>query len=158
MEKAYFAAGCFWGVEHIFRDFDGVHETSVGYCNGLNANPSYESICSGTSGHAEAVEVIFDSQKIKYIKLVEIFFDLHDPTTLNRQGPDIGSQYRSGIYYISAEQEQYAKSYINKIDTQKNIVTEVTPLQKYWRAEEYHQQYFEKNPNSRVCHIYSPSK
>lgn len=159
MEKAYFAAGCFWGVEHIFAGFNGVLSTSVGYGNGKTKDPTYRDICSGLTGHAEMVEVCYESNKISYKKLVEIFYDLHDPTTINRQGPDIGSQYRSGIYFLNQQQQQIAIEYTSKHQQSlsEKIVTEIVPLESYYLAEEYHQQYFKKNPERAICHVYSPS-
>ncbi len=147
-EIATFAAGCFWGVEATFRKVKGVKYTQVGYTGGDYENPGYRDVCGGKTGHAEAVEVIFDPEEVSYEKLLELFWAMHDPTTLNRQGPDIGSQYRSAIFYHNEEQKNAALA--SKINQQKSgefksgIVTEIVPAGTFYRAEEYHQQYFEK--------------
>jgi len=149
MQKAIFGAGCFWGVEATFRALTGVKETSVGYAGGTTQNPTYEDVCSGTTGHAEVVEVVFEPSEISYELLLEIFWECHDSTTLNRQGPDVGTQYRSAIYISSPAQDEAAR--ISKAQYQtldhisRPIVTEITPLDTYWIAEDYHQQYFEKH-------------
>jgi len=149
MEKATFAAGCFWGVEEAFYDEPGVVATRVGYTGGTLENPTYQQVCSGTSGHAEAVEVSFDPAKISYDQLLKIFWQAHDPTQLNRQGPDVGSQYRSAIFYHSEEQRLQAESSREAVDHsgryQRSVVTEVVPAGAFWQAEEYHQQYHRKN-------------
>src|SRR5216117_1154232 len=146
MEKATFAAGCFWGIEDAFRQVKGVTEAAAGYTGGTAENPTYEDVCSHTSGHAEAVEVQFDPAQVSYDDLLSAFWRVHDPTTLNRQGPDVGSQYRSAIFFHSPEQEAAANAY--KEFAQKRfknkIVTEIAPVSEFWRAEEYHQQYLEK--------------
>jgi peptide-methionine (S)-S-oxide reductase len=148
MEKAIFAAGCFWGVEAAFRQVKGVKSTQVGYTGGAVANPSYELVCTGRTGHAEAVEVTFDPAQVSYEELLNVFWDSHDPTTLNRQGPDIGAQYRSGVFFLTPEQEQSARA--SKEQLQKSgkysreIVTEITKATEFYSAEDYHQQYFEK--------------
>jgi len=147
MRKATFAAGCFWGVETTFRQIKGVKETAVGYIGGTLENPSYEMVCTGTSGHTEAVEVDFDPAEVSYETLLAVFWDCHDPTTLNRQGPDVGTQYRSGVFVHDGEQEAAARA--SKQENQSKfgngIVSEITPASTFYRAEEYHQQYFEKN-------------
>lgn len=147
MQKATFAAGCFWGVETTFRQVKGVKETAVGYIGGALEDPSYEMVCTGTSGHTEAVEVDFDPAEVSYDTLLAVFWDCHDPTTLNRQGPDVGTQYRSGVFFHDGDQEAAARA--SKAESQprfgNNIVSEITPASKFYRAEEYHQQYFEKN-------------
>jgi peptide-methionine (S)-S-oxide reductase len=147
-QTAIFAAGCFWGVESTFRKLDGVVDTEVGYTGGQRPNPSYEQVCSGATGHAEAVKVTYDPSKIDYEKLVEVFFEAHDPTTKNRQGPDVGSQYRSAIFYLDEDQhekaEQVKERYENSNRFGRSIVTEISPASEFYRAEEYHQQYFEK--------------
>ena len=149
MEKATFAAGCFWGVEEAFYDEPGVVATRVGYTGGTLENPTYQQVCSGTSGHAEAVEVSFDPARISYDRLLKIFWQSHDPTQLNRQGPDVGSQYRSAIFYHSEEQRLQAESSREAVDHsgryQRSVVTEVVPAGTFWQAEEYHQQYHRKN-------------
>ncbi len=145
MANATFAAGCFWGVEAAFRKVDGVIATTVGYIGGDTQNPTYEQVCSGTTGHAEAVELEFDPAKVGYERLLELFWELHDPTTPNRQGPDIGTQYRSAVFTHSPEQEAAAGA--SKEAAQgafaRPIVTEIVPAGPFTRAEDYHQQYFE---------------
>ncbi len=146
-EKAMFGAGCFWGVEETFRQLKGVITTEVGYAGGLTQNPSYEQVCSHITGHAEVVEVIFDPKIISYEDLLTVFWQCHDPTTSNRQGPDIGSQYRSVIFYYSPEQEQKAQD--SKDNLQKkmsqSIVTQILPAPEFYKAEEYHQGYIKKH-------------
>lgn len=155
MEKATFGAGCFWGVEEKFRQTKCVVETKVGYSGGHTENPTYEQVCGKQTGHAEVVEVTFDPAVISYEQLLKIFFEMHDPTTLNRQGPDHGSQYRSAIYFHSAEQEQQAKEMITALTAAKAfrdpIVTEVTAAKPFYDAEEYHQKYLAKR-GINVCH------
>jgi peptide-methionine (S)-S-oxide reductase len=148
--KATFAAGCFWGVESLFRQIPGVSDVRVGYMGGWNEEPTYKSVCTDTTGHAEAVEIEFDPEKVTYAELVKIFFDNHDPTTLNRQGPDIGTQYRSVIFAHSAEQLATALDYKEKLELSKKyrspIVTQIITCDElpFYPAEEYHQRYFEK--------------
>ena len=148
MEKATFGAGCFWGIEHAFRKVDGVIEAPVGYAGGTTSDPTYEQVCSGQTGHAEVVEVEFDPAKVSYTELLEVFWTIHDPTTLNRQGPDIGTQYRSAIYFHSPEQEQAAKESIAALENgdrfRNPIVTELAPIDRFYMGEDYHQRYFEK--------------
>lgn len=148
MAKATFAAGCFWGVEAAFRQVEGVLETAVGYLGGRAENPTYESVCSGRTGHAETVEVAYDPAKVKYEQLLDVFWENHDPTTLNRQGPDVGEQYRSAIFFQTPEQEASARTSKEKQEKsgryKRPIVTEIAPASTFWRAEEYHQQYLEK--------------
>lgn len=146
MEKATFGAGCFWGVEATFRQVKGVLSTSVGYLGGHFENPTYQDVCSGQTGHAEVVEVEYDPAQVTYDELLEVFWEIHDPTTLNRQGPDIGEQYRSAIFFHNAEQETAAKASKEKLQNSgtDKIVTEITPVSRFYRAEEYHQQYLEK--------------
>ena len=149
MARASFAAGCFWGVEAAFRQVDGVLETAVGYSGGRAENPTYESVCSGRTGHAETVEVEHDPAKLSYEKLLDVFWENHDPTTLNRQGPDVGDQYRSAIFFQTPEQE--AAAIASKESREKGgqynrpIVTEIKPASTFYRAEEYHQRYLEKH-------------
>jgi peptide-methionine (S)-S-oxide reductase len=156
MEKATFGAGCFWGVEAAFRQVNGVKATTVGYAGGKTENPTYQDVCSGRTGHAEVVEVDFDPSVVSYEELLKVFWENHDPTTLNRQGPDVGEQYRSAIFYHTTEQEQAAreaKAALEQSGTYRRaIVTEITPAPTFYRAEEYHQQYFEKRGISH-CHI-----
>lgn len=155
MEKAILGAGCFWSVEAAFRQVKGVANTTVGYLGGHFKNPTYQDICSGETGHAEVVEVEYDPSIVSYDELLEVFWEIHDPTTLNRQGPDIGTQYRSAIFFHNPEQRSAAQASMEK--QQKNgkhksqIVTELTPASQFYRAEEYHQQYLEKRNLSR-CH------
>ena len=148
MEKAIFAAGCFWGVEAAFRQINGVKSTQVGYTGGSVENPSYELVCTGRTGHAEAVEVTYDPSVVSYERLLDAFWETHDPTTLNRQGPDIGAQYRSAIFFLTPEQERAAQTSKEEMNRsgkfRREIVTEITPASEFYRAEEYHQQYFEK--------------
>lgn len=145
--KATFAAGCFWGVEHFFRHLPGVRDAISGYIGGVKLEPTYREVCSGSTGHAEAIEITFDPSLITYPELLAHFWQRHDPTTLNRQGPDIGSQYRSAIFYHSPEQEQQAIASREAAQAvfSKPIVTEITPASTFWPAEEYHQRYFEKH-------------
>lgn len=147
-EKATFAAGCFWGVEETFRNIDGVVSTSVGYTGGHTEEPSYREVCSDATGHAEAVQVIYDPDKVKYEDLLKVFWDNHDPTQLNRQGPDHGSQYRSAIFYHTPEQKMIAEKSKADLEASKKynkpIVTEITPASSYYMAEDYHQQYLAK--------------
>jgi peptide-methionine (S)-S-oxide reductase len=153
-EKATFAAGCFWGVEIEFRNVPGVLDTAVGYEGGTVANPSYEDVCSKRTGHAEVVEVDFDPEQVSYEELLETFWGLHDPTQLNRQGPDVGSQYRSAIFFHSPEQEE--KALESRARAQESfdrpIVTEIVPAATFWRAEDYHQQYLVKR-GLAICRI-----
>jgi peptide-methionine (S)-S-oxide reductase len=154
--KATFAAGCFWGVEATFRQLDGVIDVISGYTGGHIKNPTYQAVCSGHTGHAEAVQIEYDPKKISYDQLLDIFWQAHDPTQFNRQGPDVGSQYRSAIFFHSPEQEFAAKSSKEKWQqsghVNRPIVTEILPATEFYRAEEYHQRYSEKHPNA-FCHI-----
>lgn len=155
MSKATFAAGCFWGVEEAFRHIKGITSTTVGYTGGTKENPTYKDVCAGTTGHAEAVEVEFDPAQVSYRELVAAFFQNHNPTTLNRQGPDVGAQYRSAIFYHDAEQEAEARASIAALEKahifNRPIVTEVKPAASFYRAEEYHQQYLAKR-GAASCH------
>jgi len=148
IEKATFGAGCFWGVESTFRQVDGVVSATSGYAGGTVDNPSYQDVCTGSTGHAEVVEVEFDPAVVSYEELLDVFWRNHDPTTMNRQGPDAGTQYRSAIFFHSPEQESAAaesKENLRKNGAYNNpIVTEITKASKFYRAEEYHQRYFEK--------------
>ncbi|HUJ96103.1 MAG TPA: peptide-methionine (S)-S-oxide reductase MsrA [Terriglobales bacterium] len=156
MAKATFAAGCFWGVEHTFRQLPGVLSTRVGYIGGSTTNPSYKDVCTDRTGHAEAVEVDYDPAKISFDKLLNVFWENHDPTQLNRQGPDWGTQYRSAIFYHSPEQEREAKASKEQLEKShrfsKPIVTQIVPATTFFEAEDYHQQYLEKK-GLASCHI-----
>lgn len=148
---AVFASGCFWCVEAIFESVKGVYEAESGYAGGKEKNPTYSQVSAGATGHAEAVKVYYDSTQVSYQTLLEVFFDSHDPSTLNRQGPDRGTQYRSGIYYSSQYQNQLAKRYIaqlKKSGKYSQITTELAPLTTFWLAEDYHQNYERRNPNN----------
>ncbi|MDA1000599.1 MAG: peptide-methionine (S)-S-oxide reductase MsrA [bacterium] len=148
MEQAIFGAGCFWGVEAAFRKVEGVSRTAVGYSGGIADDPNYKQVCSGATGHAEAVLVEFEPEQVGYEDLLEIFWGLHDPTQFNRQGPDVGTQYRSAIFYLSPEQQKAASASKKALEESgrfsRPIVTEITPASEFWMAEDYHQQYFEK--------------
>jgi peptide-methionine (S)-S-oxide reductase len=152
MEKATFAAGCFWGVEAVFRQVPGVTGTRVGYSGGTVADPTYELVCTGTTGHAEALEVTFDPERVSYDELLDLFWSKHNPTTRNRQGPDVGSQYRSAIFFHSPEQEAAARASRDRLEaagTFKNpIVTEIASASPFYEAEDYHQRYLEKRGRS----------
>jgi peptide-methionine (S)-S-oxide reductase len=160
-QQATFAAGCFWGVEHIFRkqfspaDKGGLIDARVGYIGGDTTSPSYRAVCSGDSGHAEAVRIIYDPEKVSYRQLVEFFYKMHDPTTKDRQGPDRGSQYRSGIFFYDAEQEKVARDVTAKAQLkwwkQGKISTEIIKAGEWWDAEAYHQLYLDKNPSGYEC-------
>ena len=156
MAKATFAAGCFWGVEDAFRQVQGVTSTTVGYTGGTKASPTYKQVCTGDTGHAEAVELEFNPERVSYRELLAAFFQAHDPTQLNRQGPDFGTQYRSAIFYHDAEQEAEARAAKVALETagifSRPIVTQIVPAGEFYRAEEYHQKYFEKQ-GIRACHL-----
>ena len=156
MAKATFGAGCFWGVEEDFRKVPGVTATAVGYSGGKLANPTYEDVCSDRTGHAEVVEVEYDPAKASYDSLLDVFWNGHNPTQLNRQGPDVGTQYRSVIFFHSPEQEAAARASKERLGKSgkfgRPIVTEISPAQPFWRAEEYHQRYFEKRGGGS-CHV-----
>ena len=148
VETATFAAGCFWGVEAAFRNVEGVVDTAVGYTGGTTTDPTYREVCGGATGHAEAVRVEFEPQRVSYDELLDVFWENHDPTTRNRQGPDVGSQYRSGIFHHSPEQRAAAEASKERLAGsgryRKPVVTEITPAPEFYRAEEYHQRYLEK--------------
>lgn len=156
MEKATFGAGCFWGVEVAFRQLEGVTSTQVGYLGGNLSNPTYKDVCSGRTGHAEVVEVTYDPAQTSYEDLLKVFWENHDPTQLNRQGPDIGDQYRTAIFFHTPEQETAARASLAQLDAsgrfKRSIATEITPASEFYRAEEYHQQYLEKRGLAH-CHI-----
>jgi peptide-methionine (S)-S-oxide reductase len=156
MELATFGAGCFWGVESAFRQIPGVVDTKVGFEGGAVANPSYKDVCTDTTGHAEVVQVEFDPSVVSYRALLGAFWNLHDPTTLNRQGPDAGTQYRSAIFYHSPAQEAQAKQSRDELAASRRykrpIVTQIVPASNFYLAEEYHQRYFEKQGIAPTCH------
>jgi len=155
-QKATFGAGCFWGVEAAFRELPGVVSAAVGYSGGHFPNPTYRDVCSGETGHAEVVEVEYDPSRVTFDQLLDLFWSIHDPTQLNRQGPDFGTQYRSVIFFHSPEQEAAARASLAKLESsgrlKRKIVTPILPASEFWRAEEYHQQYFEKH-GLKSCHL-----
>ncbi|HVR47049.1 MAG TPA: peptide-methionine (S)-S-oxide reductase MsrA [Candidatus Binatia bacterium] len=153
-QTATFAAGCFWGVEAAFRQVPGVLDAVSGYTGGQTDNPTYRQVCGHTTGHAEAVEVTFDAQRVTYDELLNVFWQIHDPTQLNRQGPDVGDQYRSAIFTHGAEQERAAAASRDREQQRydRAIVTQIVPATRFWAAEEYHQRYFEKNGGA-ACHV-----
>lgn len=158
-ETAYFAGGCFWGIEHYFQKGPGVISAESGYMQGRVKDPTYKQVCSDDTGHAEAVKVVFDPKRISYRRLLEAFFVMHDPTQLNRQGPDAGEQYRSGIFYVNEEQKREAEAYVSQLAESgrygsRKIVTEIEAAETFWPAEEYHQDYIEKT--GRACHVKDP--
>ncbi|MBY0357580.1 MAG: peptide-methionine (S)-S-oxide reductase MsrA [Candidatus Obscuribacterales bacterium] len=155
MEKAYFASGCFWGPEDVFHKIDGVKSTAVGYSGGNYDNPSYQNVCTSTTGHAETVEVEYDPAKVSYEQLLSVFWRIHDPTQVNKQGPDVGTQYRSAIFCTNEQQYKAAlasKEAMQKV-IKKPIATHIEMFKKFWKAEEYHQQYYAKNGISGGCHL-----
>ncbi len=158
VEKAIIAAGCFWGVEELLRDFPGVLETEVGYCGGQAETALYTKVKTGMTNHAEAVQVTFDADQLSYEKLIHAFYRLHDPTTLNQQGNDIGSQYRSAIFYFTDEQKIIAEKVTKEVEAskvfKKPIVTQIVPCAPFFSAEEYHQDYLQKNPDGYMCHVW----
>ncbi len=155
LEKATFGAGCFWCVEAVFEQLDGVAAVVAGYAGGHTPHPTYEQVCTGNTGHAEVIQITFDPEKISYKKLLEVFWEAHDPTTLNRQGADVGTQYRSVIFYSNDQQRKEAGQ--SKTEAQENfrdpIVTEIEPLAQFYAAENYHQDYFRNNPNAPYCRL-----
>jgi peptide-methionine (S)-S-oxide reductase len=156
-EKATFAAGCFWGVEAAFRTVEGVIDTQVGYTGGQTETPTYKEVCSGKSGHAEAIEITFDPSVITYKELITLFWRVHDPTQVNRQGPDVGTQYRSAVFYHSPDQKTVAEQSKAALDgfgrLNRPVATKIVPAGPFYRAEEYHQRYFEKN-GGPACHFF----
>ena len=157
MERAILAGGCFWGMEDLMRKIPGVQKTRVGYTGGHLKNPTYKDVCTETTGHAEAIEILFDPSIVSYRRLLECFFQIHNPTTIDRQGNDIGDSYRSHIFTTSSEQREEAFKMISDIESSKKwpgkIVTKVTPSDEFWEAESYHQDYLVKNPNGYTCHF-----
>ena len=153
LQRAIFAGGCFWGVEHLFRDIPGVLTVRSGYTGGTVDKPTYEQVCTDKTGHAESVEILFDPAKVSYEQLAKRFFDIHDPTEINRQGPDEGTQYRSAVFYTTPEQKQTAQKLIAQLRARHyNVATEVTAASTFWPAEQYHQDYFNKHPERNICH------
>ena len=161
-ETATFGGGCFWCIEAAFEEIDGVDGVTSGYAGGHAENPSYREVCAGTTGHAEVVQVTYDPSVITYEELLEVFFTVHDPTQLNRQGPDVGTQYRSIVLYHDDEQRELAASYIEALDEEggydDEVVTELEPLETFYRAEEKHQDYFAKNPDDAYCTFHAKPK
>jgi peptide-methionine (S)-S-oxide reductase len=155
VEIALLAGGCFWCLEAVFEQLKGVLKVESGYAGGTVANPSYKAVCTGATGHAEVVRITFDPTAISYRELLEVFFATHDPTTLNRQGNDVGTQYRSGIYYYTSEQKNTAQTVIAELSSQRTfpnpIVTELSPAPEFYKAEEYHQGYYRANPDQGYC-------
>jgi peptide-methionine (S)-S-oxide reductase len=162
LAKATFAGGCFWCTEAVYAEIKGVKSVTSGYIGGQVPNPTYKDVCNGLTGHAEAIEIEYDPQVVSFEKLLEVFFATHDPTTLNRQGADVGTQYRSGVFYHDDEQKRVAEQVIAKLDAAKvfpgKIVTEVTKASTFYPAEGYHQDYFAKNPADRYCNAVAAPK
>lgn len=156
-QEAILAGGCFWGVEELIRNLKGVLQTEVGYTGGVTPRPTYNDVKTGTTGHAEAIRIVFDPAQISYEDILKYFFRLHDPTTLNRQGNDRGTQYRSAIFYKSPEQKEVAERVIVEVDRSKKwknpVVTTVIPASEFYPAEDYHQDYLQKNPGGYTCHF-----
>ncbi|MFC7226502.1 peptide-methionine (S)-S-oxide reductase MsrA [Salinirubellus salinus] len=158
--QATVGGGCFWCIEAPMQELRGVERVVSGYAGGHVEDPTYEQVCNGTTGHAEVVQVTYDPETISYRELLEVFFALHDPTTKDRQGPDVGSQYRSAIFYHDDEQRATAEALVEELEGEAydGIVTEIAPLETFYRAEEYHQDYYEKNPNQPYCAVQIPPK
>ena len=155
-DTAIFAGGCFWGVQYYLDKEKGVISTTVGYTGGHTSNPTYKEVCSGTTGHAEAIQVLFDPKQTSYETLAKLFFELHDPTQVNRQGPDVGEQYRSAVFYINDEQKQIAEKLINLLkDKGYKVATEVSKASTFWKAEDYHQEYYDNKGGTPYCHKYT---
>jgi len=156
MEKAVFAGGCFWGTECYLKRAKGVISTTVGYTGGHKANPTYEEVCKGGTGHAEAVEIVFNPDLVSYEDLVKLFFEVHDPTQVNRQGPDVGEQYRSEVFYLNDGQKAAAEKLVRLLkDKGYKVATKVTKASTFWKAEEYHQDYYSKTGGGPYCHRYT---
>jgi methionine-S-sulfoxide reductase len=155
-ETATLAGGCFWGVEELVRKLDGVVDTTVGYAGGTTKNPRYEDVKTGRTGHAESLQIVFDPAKISYDAILDDFFRLHDPTTPNRQGNDIGTQYRSAIFYHDDKQREAAERAVQRAQAKwpRPITTEIMPYTEFWKAEDYHQDYLQRYPNGYTCHFY----
>lgn len=156
-EVAIFARGCFWGVEHLMQQQPGILSIEVGYIGGSTENPTYREVCSHTTGHAEAVRIVFDPKKVSYTTLAKLFFEIHDPTQSDGQGPDLGDQYRSEIFYTTSRQKEIAEELIGQLQGKGcQVVTRVTPATVFWKAEEYHQNYYNKTGKAPYCHRYTP--
>ncbi|TYL36688.1 peptide-methionine (S)-S-oxide reductase [Natronococcus pandeyae] len=161
MERATFGGGCFWCVEAAFEALEGVESVTSGYAGGHTENPTYEAVCAGKTGHAEVVQLEYDPEAVSYEDLLEVFFTIHDPTQRNRQGPDVGTQYRSAIYAHDDDQLETAEAFAEELENEglyEGIVTEIEPLDTFYEAEEYHQNYFEKNPNDAYCTMHAAPK
>ena len=155
MKTAYYAGGCFWGVEHLFKSQKGIIETRVGYMGGHKENPTYEEVCSGTTGHIEALEVKYDPNKTSYRDLTKWFFEIHDPTQVGRQGPDIGEQYQSVIFYRDEEEKKIAEELINRLEEKDlKVATKLIKAETFWAAEAYHQDYYKKTGKHPYCHFH----
>ena len=162
-EEATLAGGCFWCIEAAFKELDGVESVTSGYAGGHVENPTYEAVCREETGHAEVVKVEYDPEVLRYEDLLRVFFTIHDPTQLNRQGPDVGTQYRSAVFYHDDEQKETAEAFVRELEAEGaydegEIVTEIEPLEEFYEAEEYHQDYYEKNPSDRYCSIQAEPK
>jgi methionine-S-sulfoxide reductase len=155
LDTATFGGGCFWCVEAVYQQLNGVVSVASGYSGGPRANPSYEQVCSGATGHAEVVQIVYDTTKISFDELLQVFWTVHDPTTLNRQGADVGTQYRSVVFYHNEHQKEFTKSYIEKLNAEhaydNPVVTEVSPFTVFYKAEDYHQNYYNDNKNQPYC-------
>ncbi|EMA44630.1 peptide-methionine (S)-S-oxide reductase MsrA [Halobiforma nitratireducens] len=161
MERATFGGGCFWCVEAAFEELEGVESVTSGYAGGHTADPTYEEVCSGETGHTEVVQLEYEPAVVAYEDLLEVFFTIHDPTTKDREGPDVGSQYRSAIYAHDDDQLEIARAFADELEAEglyEGIVTEIEPLDTFYEAEEYHQNYFEKNPNDAYCTMHAAPK
>ncbi|MDZ7746042.1 MAG: peptide-methionine (S)-S-oxide reductase MsrA [Halobacteriales archaeon] len=162
LQTATFGGGCFWCTDAAFDELAGVEETTAGYAGGHVEHPSYEAVCAGTTGHAEVTRISYDPEEISYDELLRVFFTIHNPTTLNKQGPDVGEQYRSAIFYESEEQREVAAAFIDGLESENvyedDIVTELEPLDTFYEAEEYHQNYYEKNPGDAYCQFNADPK
>jgi peptide methionine sulfoxide reductase msrA/msrB len=154
--RAIFAGGCFWGLEYHFKRIEGVKSTAVGYTGGHIQNPTYNQVCDGSTGHAEAIEIIYNPKQVNYKELVKLFFEIHDPTQINRQGPDIGSQYRSEIFYLNENQKRIAREMVEILKEKGlKIATKITEAKEFWKAEDYHQDYYTKKGENPYCHVYT---
>jgi len=154
--RAIFAGGCFWGLEYHFKRAKGIKSTTVGYTGGNIKNPTYSQVCDDSTGHAEAIEIIYDPKQVTFKELVKLFFEIHDPTQVNRQGPDIGTQYRSEIFYLNENQKQIAREIVEILKEKGfKIATKITEAKEFWKAEDYHQDYYTKTGGNPYCHVYT---